>query len=64
MMSMLDVLKRFIKNLVTAKSRDLTLDFSNTEHSSPYSYAIPRQFVKSSIYYENKLITKNVAVNS
>ena len=36
---MLDVLKSFIKNLVTvtAKSIDLTSDFSNAKHSSPYS---------------------------
>ena len=34
---MLDVLKSFIKNLVTAKSIDLTSNFSNAKHSSPYS---------------------------
>ena len=31
------ILKSFIKNLVTAKSIDLTSDFSNAKHSSPYS---------------------------
>jgi len=36
-MSMLDVLKSCIKNLITAKSIDLTSDFSNTKHSRPYS---------------------------
>ena len=36
-MSILDVLNSFIKNLVTAKSIDLTSDFSNAKHSSPYS---------------------------
>jgi len=32
---MLDVLKSFIKNLVTAKSRDLTSDFGSEKHSKP-----------------------------
>jgi len=31
-MAMLDVLKSFIKNIVTAKSIDLTSDFSNAKH--------------------------------
>jgi len=33
MTSMLDVLKSFIKNLVTAKSRDLTSDLGSEKHS-------------------------------
>ena len=35
--SKFDVLESFIKNLVTAKSIELTSDFSNTKHSRPYS---------------------------
>jgi len=36
-MSVLDVLKSLIKNLVAAKSIDLMTDFSNAKHSSLYS---------------------------
>jgi len=43
-MSMSDVLKSFIRNLVTAKSIDLTSDFSNAKHSSPYSNIGSLQF--------------------
>jgi len=32
---MLDVLKSFIKNLVTTKSKDLTSDFGSEKHSKP-----------------------------
>jgi len=35
--SLLTVLNNFIKNRLTAKSKNLTSDFGNKKHSRPYS---------------------------
>ena len=63
MMSMFDVLKSFIKNLVTAKSRDLTSDFSNAKHSKPPggdfrsdAAQFPNYFGQTSCYYSRIVV--------